>query len=59
MSKIVLILFSLLTIGSLIMTYQGIGLQGVKSYSASKQVRSSHAGAWIGGSSSGGYSSGK
>jgi len=40
------------------MTYQGIGLQGVKSYSASKQVRSGHAGAWIG-SSSGGYRSGK
>jgi len=58
MSKIVLILFTLLTIGSLIMTYRGTGLQGVKSYSTEKQIRSGHAGAWIGGSG-GGYSSGK
>ena len=59
MSKVILVLFSLLTIGSLIFTYRGTGLQGLKTHSTVKQVRSSRAGAWIGGSSSGGYSSGK
>ena len=58
MSKYILILFTFLTLGSLALTYQGIGLQGVKSYSTGKQIRSSHAGGWIG-SSGGGYSSGK
>jgi len=58
MSKIILALFSLLTIGSLILTYKGTGLQGLKTHSTIKQVRSSHTGAWIGGSS-GGFSSGK
>ncbi len=58
MSKIILILFSLLTIGSLIMTYRGTGLQGVKTHSTVKQVRSSRAGVWIG-SGGGGFSSGK
>ncbi len=58
MSRVVLILFTLLTIGSLIMTYRGIGLQGVKGYAKSKQVRSTHTGIWVG-SSGGGFSSGK
>jgi len=58
MSKIVLVLFSLLTIGSLLMTYRGTGMQGIDTHSTLKQVRSSHAGGWIG-SSGGGFSSGK
>jgi hypothetical protein len=58
MTKVILILFTVLTISSLLMTYRGTGLQGVKTHSAIKQVRSSHAGAWIG-SSGGGFSSGK
>ncbi len=60
MSKLVLILFTLLTAGSLIMTYRGTGIQGVKTHSTVKQVRSTHIGAWIGGGSGGGgFSSGK
>jgi hypothetical protein len=58
MAKVILILFAALTTGSLLMTYQGTGLQGIKTHSALKQVRSSHAGAWIGGSG-GGFGSGK
>ncbi|MEA3491711.1 MAG: hypothetical protein U9R27_07400 [Campylobacterota bacterium] len=59
MSKIILTLFSILTIGSLIMTYRGTGLQGVHTHSTIKQVRSSRAGAWLGSSSGSGFSSGK
>ncbi len=61
MSKIILILFSLLTIGSLFITYKGSNLEGIKTHSTLKQVRSSHAGSWGGssGSSSSGFSSGK
>lgn len=60
MSKIMLILFSALTIGSLWMTYSGTGLQGINTHSTLtpvKQVRSSHEGSWS--SSGGGFSSGK
>ena len=59
-SKIMLVLFSALTIGSLWMTYSGAGLQGVKTHSTlkpAKHIRSSHAGSWS--SSGGGFSSGK
>lgn len=60
-SKVMLALFSALTIGSLWMTYSGSGLQGINTHSAlkpAKQIRSSHAGSW-GYSSGGGFSSGK
>lgn len=57
MSKIILVLFSVLTIGSLIMTYRGSGLQGLKTHSNIKHIRYGSAGAWS--SSGGGFSSGK
>jgi hypothetical protein len=62
MVKVIFILFSILTLLSGYMTYQGVGLQEVKSIEKKKpSVRSSsHSGSWGGGSSySGGFSSGK
>ncbi|SFV49953.1 hypothetical protein MNB_SV-6-1071 [hydrothermal vent metagenome] len=60
MSKIILALFSLLTIFSLFATYKGIGLNQIEPYSSiyKKNVRSRHIGTWLG-SSGGGFSSGK
>jgi len=59
MSKIVLILFGALTVGSLWMTYTGAGLQGIKTQTLKpKTVRSTHTGSWSSGSS-GGFSFGK
>ena len=58
MIKIVAIVFTILTIGSLWLTYKGTGLQKVETHSTLKQVRSSHAGGWVS-SSGGGFSSGK
>ena len=59
MSKIVLILFGALTVGSLWMTYSGTGLQGVKTQTLKpKTVRSTHTGSWSSSSSSG-FSFGK
>ena len=57
MSKIIAALFTAMTVGSLWMTYQGTGLQSIKTHSTIKQIRSTHAGSW--GSSGGGFSSGK
>ena len=59
-SKVMLVLFSALTIGSLWMTYSGAGLQGINTHSTlkpAKHIRSSHASSWM--SSGGGFSSGK
>jgi len=58
MSKLVLMLFGVLTVGSIWMTYQGTGLQGIKTHSAikPKSVRTYHSGS-RGGSS--GFSFGK
>jgi hypothetical protein len=58
MSKIILVLFSVLTIFSLFATYRGIGLNQIESFSSTKHVRSSHSGVWLG-SGGGGFSSGK
>ncbi len=59
MSKMILALFSVLTIFSLFATYKGIGLNKIESSSSAlKQIRSRHSGIWIG-SSGGGFSSGK
>jgi len=58
MSKIILALFSVLTIFSLFATYKGIGLNKIESFSSAKQIRSRHSGIWLG-SSGGGFSSGK
>jgi len=57
MSRVMLALFASMTMGSLWMTYQGTGLQTIKTHSTITQVRTSHAGSW--GSSGGGFSSGK
>ncbi len=60
MIKIMLILFSTLTIGSIYMTYQGIGQEGVESIEKTRvsSIRSSSHGSSYGGNS-GGYSFGK
>jgi len=60
--KAVFIIFSILTLLSGYMTYQGVGLQEVKSIEkeVSSVRSSSHTGSWGGGSSySGGFSRGK
>ena len=59
MSRIVLAIFTVLTVGSLLMTYDSRTLEGVKSHSSTKQLRSARVGSWIGSSSGGGFSSGK
>ncbi len=58
MSKVVLIIFSLLTGGSLMLTYDSSSLQGIDSHSSTKHIRSSHIG-YSSGSSGGGFRSGK
>ncbi len=62
MTKIIFIIFSILTIISGYMTYSGVGLQEVQSIEKEhRSVRSSsHSGSWGGGSSySGGFGYGK
>jgi len=61
MTKIVLIIFSILTLLSGYMTYSGIGLQEVKSIEPSKpSVRSHSSGSsWGSSGTSGGFSFGK
>ncbi len=62
MIKVVFLIFSILTVVSGYITYQGIGLQEVKSIEkkVSSVRSSSHSGSWGGGSSySGGFSRGK
>ncbi len=58
MSKMILAIFSILTVFSLYATYKGIGLSEIESSSKTKQIRSRHSGIWLG-SSGGGFSSGK
>ena len=58
MSKVILFIFTLLSILALFLTYDGRSLQGVSSENTHKQIRSSHSGSWFG-SSGGGFSSGK
>ncbi len=60
MIKTVLILFSTLSMGSIYMTYHGIGQEGVKSIEPSSSVRSSSSshGSSYGGNG-GGFSFGK
>jgi uncharacterized membrane protein len=57
MIKIITIVFSILTIGSLWLTYKGTGLQKVETHSTLKSLRSTHYSS--GYSSGGGFSSGK
>jgi len=61
MTKVVLIIFSILTLLSGYMTYNGIGLQEVKSIEPPhKSVRSYSSGSsWSSSGSSGGFSYGK
>ena len=60
MTKVVLIIFSILTLLSGYMTYSGIGLQEVKSIEPPKpSVRSYSSGSWSSGGTSGGFSFGK
>jgi hypothetical protein len=60
MTRVMLILFGTLTIGSLYLTYQGIGQTGVEPIEKEKKstVRSSSYGSYYGGNS-GGFSFGK
>jgi len=60
MTKIVLIIFSILTLLSGYMTYSGIGLQEVKSIEPPKpSIRSHSSGGWGSSGTSGGFSFGK
>ncbi|SFV63106.1 hypothetical protein MNB_SV-12-1700 [hydrothermal vent metagenome] len=60
MTRVIFVIFTLLTLVSGYMTYEGIGLEEVKSIEKERSsVRSSSHSSYRGSSYSGGYSSGK